>query len=174
MTHKIHAGRRSSKSDEDRSHGGRVFAVLPVGHARWHGDFLERSVVLVVEQEVLGLVVGDVDIGVAVAVEIGGGDAHGAALELGDAGLLADIGERAVAVVVKQHVGLRLVIERAGIIVRSVIGAVIGIELHVAADEEIHAAIAVVIEPRRADRPARTFIPAFAVTSSNVPSPLLR
>ena len=66
-----------------------------------------------------------------------------------------DIREGAVAVVVEQHIGAAGVIERTGIVVGGVIGAVLGIELHVAADEEIHAAVAVVIQPGGADRPAR-------------------
>ena len=36
---------------------------------------------LVVQQKVLGLVVGDIDIGITVEIEIGGRDAHGAALQ---------------------------------------------------------------------------------------------
>ena len=63
-----------------RAHGGSALAVLPVGDAEISGDFFERAVVLVVEEEVLGLVVGDVDVGIAVAVKVGRGHAHGAAL----------------------------------------------------------------------------------------------
>ncbi len=140
---------------EDRPHGGSGFAVLSVSHARLHGDFLKRSVAVVMEQEVLGLIVGHVDIGIAIAIEIARGHTHGAANVFGDAGLFADICEGAVAVVVEQHVGAAGIIERAGIVVGSIVGAVLRIELHVASDEEIHAAVVIVIQPGGADRPAR-------------------
>ena len=51
-------------------------------------------------------------------------------------------------------VGLAFVVERAGIVVGGVVGAILGIELHVAADKEIDASILVVVEPGGADGPA--------------------
>ena len=64
------------------------------------------------------------------------------------------IGKGSVAVVVKELVGLAFVIQRPRIIVRRIKGAIFGIELHIAADEQIDAAILVVVEPRGTDRPA--------------------
>ena len=68
-----------------RAHGRSVLAVLSVGDAEIGGDFFEGAVVLVVEEEVFGLVVGDVDVGIAVAVEVGSRHAHGAAFVGADA-----------------------------------------------------------------------------------------
>ena len=143
-----------SKSDEHRAHGRRVLAALAVGDAGGDRDLLERAVVLIVEEEILGLVVGDVDVRVAVEVEIGGGDAHGAALELREARLRAHVGESAVAIVVEQEIGFRRVIQGAGIVVGGVVSPVCRVEFHVTADEEVHAAVAIVVQPGRTDRPA--------------------
>ncbi len=155
---------------EDRPHGGRRFAILPERGVGVGGDFLEGAVALVVEQEILGLVVGHVDIGIAVAVEIGGGHAHGAARKCRDAGLLADIDERSVTGVVIQEVRVARVIERPGVVVGGVVGAVLRVELDVAADKEVDAAVAVVVQPRGVECPAFHVQPGLSVTSSNVPS----
>ena len=69
---------------EHRAHGRGVLAALPVCRPGGNGDLLECSIVLVMEEEILGLVVGHVDIREAVAIEISRGDPHGSALEPGD------------------------------------------------------------------------------------------
>ena len=109
---------------------------------------------LVVKEEVLGLIVGDVNVGIAVAVEVSSRGAHGAALEGADAGFVGHVREGAVAVVVIETVGVGFVIERAGIVVGWIEIAVLGIELHIAADEQIDATVFVVVEPGGANRPA--------------------
>ena len=53
-----------------------------------------------------------------------------------------------------QNVGLTFVVERSGIVIPGIEIAILGIELHVPADEQIDASVAVVIEPGRTDRPA--------------------
>ena len=58
------------------------------------------------EQEVFGLVVGDVDVGLAVAVKIRSGHAHGAALVSADARIVRYVGKSAVAIVVVEPVGV--------------------------------------------------------------------
>ena len=66
----------------------------------------ERAVVVVAEQQVVGGVAGDVDIGPAIAVEISSDRGEAIArLHRGDAGFFADIGEGAVAVVVIEKAG---------------------------------------------------------------------
>ena len=47
-------------------------------------DLPEGPFALVVQQEVLALVIGDVDVRISVAIEIRGSDAHGPALEFRD------------------------------------------------------------------------------------------
>ena len=71
-----------------------------------------------------------------------------------DAGLFAGIGERSIAVVVIQAVGVRGVVERPGVIVGSVEIAILGIEFYVSSDEQIDAAVAIVVKPRGAYGPA--------------------
>ena len=88
--------------EEHRTHGAGGFAVLSERRAGIERHLFERSVMAVVKEKVLGLVVGHVDIGIAVAVEIGGRHAHGAPFVFGDPGLLADVDEPAVTVIVEQ------------------------------------------------------------------------
>src|SRR5208283_4179433 len=144
-----------------RTHGGSVLAILSVGDTLFGSDFLKRAVVLIVEEEVLGLIVGNVNVGITIAVVIRGRDAHGAAFVGADSGLVGHVGEGSVAVVVIKAVGLGGVVERAGIVVGGIVVAILGIELHVAADEEIGTTVTVVIEPSGADRPAVNIDPSF-------------
>src|ERR1039458_8026865 len=118
------------------------------------GDFLERAVVLVVEEKILRLVVSNVDVGIAVAIVVGCGHAHGAALVGADPRFVRHVRECSVAIVVVEAVRVGGVVERAGIVVGGVEGAVLGIELHVAPDEQVNAAIAIVIQPGGADGPS--------------------
>ena len=56
-------------------------------------------------------------------------------------------------VVVEKEIRIGLVIQRTGIVVGGIKGAIGGIELHVASDEEIQAAVAIVVQPGGADGP---------------------
>jgi hypothetical protein len=58
---------------------------------------------------------------------------------------------------VVEAVRLGGIVEGTGIVVGGVEVAILGIELHVAADEQIDAAVAIVVQPGRADRPAVDF-----------------
>ena len=58
------------------AHASLVFAGLVAGGARGLGDVLEGPVTPIEEQEVGALVVGDVEVDLAVAVQVGGDDAH--------------------------------------------------------------------------------------------------
>src|SRR5208282_1801793 len=136
------------------AHGRRHFAVLSVRYAQVAGNFFEGAVVLIAKQEIFGSVVGNINVGPAVAVKISGDDAHGAALVGAYARRIGHIRERAVAIVVIEAVGGGRVIERSGIVIGSVVGAILGIEFHVTADEKIDAAVAIVVQPRRTDRPS--------------------
>ena len=109
---------------------------------------------LVVEEKVLRAIVGNVDVVPAVIVEIRRRHAHRAPHIGADPRLVAHIGKRSVAVVVIELVRLALVVQRPRIIVRRVICAILGIELDVAADKQINAAVLVVIEPSGTDGPA--------------------
>ena len=87
------------------AHAGLRLAVGAVAPAGFDGDVLERAVVLVLIERAGGGIVGHVDIGPAVVVEVG--DEHAQAVGAGglqNAGFLGDIGERAVAVVVEENI----------------------------------------------------------------------
>ena len=110
-----------------------------------------------------GRIVGDVDIRPAVVVEVGNRHAQAVgAVRLQDAGLLADIREGAVAVVVKQDVLAALqsrrtarhhdAFEQARAGLRQRRG--LRIEIDVVGDEQVQMAVPVVIHERAAGVPA--------------------
>ena len=78
------------------AHAPLDLAGLVRGGAGRSADVLERAVPLVQEQEVGAAVVGDVEVGPAVAVEVGGDDAEPPAVAAEDAGRLGRVLERAV------------------------------------------------------------------------------
>ena len=80
------------------------FAVAVEAHAGAVGDVDERAVPVVAVEKVPHHVVRDVDVGVAVAIEVAERHAEALAGGIGDARRLRDVGERAVAVVAKQPV----------------------------------------------------------------------
>ncbi len=121
--------------EEHGAHGRSGFAILAERSAGFRRDLLEGAVSLVVKQEVFGLIVGDVDIGVAIAIVVARGDAHGAALECRNAGFLADVDEGALARIVKQQVAVGSVVERPRVVIGRVVSTVSRVELHIAADE---------------------------------------
>jgi hypothetical protein len=91
--------------------------------------------VLVVEEKILCLVVGHVDVGIAVAVKVRRGHAHGPAFVSADSGLIRHVGERSIAIVVVETIGIGSVIKRAGIVIGRVVIAVLRIELHIPSHE---------------------------------------
>ena len=118
-----------------RPHRRGRLAILSIGNTGVAGDLFKCPVMLVMEEKVLRAVVGDVDVGPAIAVEVSRSHAHGAADGCANAGLLGHIGEGAVAVVVEQLVRLALIVERAGVVIGGIIVVVVRIELHIAADK---------------------------------------
>src|SRR5262245_51672955 len=88
------------------SHAAVGNAVFIASNALEHADFFELEVAAIDVQEIVHRVVGDVDVGPAVAVEIGDDDAQPLArvfaslgAHLPQVGLLAHVGESAVAVI---------------------------------------------------------------------------
>ena len=106
------------------------------------------------KEKIFRAVIGNVNVIPSVVVEVRRGHAHGAAHVSADARLLGHVRKGSVTVVVIELVGFALIIERPRVVVRRVKGAILGIELHVAAYEKIDASILVVIEPGGTDRPA--------------------
>ena len=101
------------------AHPGQRLARLGVGDPGHEADLLERAVLQVVEQEVGLRVVGDEQVHVAVAVEVGEADAHALADQLADPALDRDVRERAVAVVVVERVRQALVVVRVAVVVHA-------------------------------------------------------
>src|SRR5215469_13586625 len=130
------------------------FAVLAECRACLVADLFKCAVMLVVEEKILRPVVGDIDVVPAVVVKVGSRHAHFAPNERGNAGLLAHVRKRRVAVVVKELAGLALVVQRAWVVIGGVVIPVLGIELEISANEQIHAAVPVVIQPGGTDGPA--------------------
>ncbi len=113
-----------------KSSGGDGVAAQGTGHPGRRGDVDESPVAAIAVEAVGGVVVRHVEVGEAVAVEVGPGDALGHAA-VGDAGRRGDVDEGPVALVAKQLAGEGIV----------VVGFV--------ADVEVEVAVVVVVCPRR-------------------------
>ena len=119
----------------------------------------ERPVAAVDPELVRPAVVRHVEIEPAVAVVVAGHDAEPRAVRPGNPRALGDIDEMAAAIVTKQTVGHRPVRARAAIVAGAdriaalPVGA--GCEVHVAGDEEIEIAVAVVVEEGGTGAPQR-------------------
>ena len=132
--------------------------------AVFDGDVLEGAVVLVEVERGGSGIVGDVNVGPAVVIEIGGGDAEAVGADgVPHAGFLADVGERAVAVVVIEEIfsageaGRSAGYDDAFVGAGTFFGERSGfqVEVDVVGDEEIEMAVFVVVDPGAAGVPAR-------------------
>ena len=151
------------------AHAGLLAAILAERDAAQHAFLAERAVVVVHEQQAGRRIAGDVDVGPSVFVEIGGDDGHAVARRRGgDAGLFADVRERAVAVVAIQRMPAVRKAARAAehrnplpvaVAVRARHRRVLEREPDVVRDEQIEVAVAVVVEEAAAGAPARLRVP---------------
>ena len=106
-------------------------------------------------------IVGDIQVGPAVVVVIAPDHAQ-AVVFVGvvDAGFLGNFFKRAIAAIVKQQVGFaqhapraalhRDSLEAAVLLIFAEVGQFVHVEMHVAGDEQVHMAVAVVVAPGRA------------------------
>ena len=146
------------------AHAALLGSVLAHGDAHRKRDVLERAVFLILIQEIRRRIVGHVQIGPPVGVVVEPRDAEPEVrARIGDARLRADLGEAAVAVVVKQQVGLALQAARTALdgnaailagLVLAEFRQMIEIDLHVAADEEIEISVVIVVGEAAPGRPA--------------------
>ena len=166
-------------------HTGLGSAVGGVGYAGFDGDVFEGAVFLVLVEGGGGGVVGNVDVGPAVTIEVGHSDGEGVGADgVEDAGFRTDVGEGTVAVVAVEDVFAALQARRAAGDLDAFVGAAGGlgergrldVEVDVVGDEEVEVAVAVVVEEGAAGVPSGSdwVRPALAVTSVKVPLPLLR
>ena len=139
------------------------FAFRRERGAGFNRDVFEGAVLLILIERGGGGIVGDVDVGPAVVIEIGRGDTQTiGAWRFPDAGFLADVGERAVAIVVVQDVLAAAQAGRSAGDQQALVGAGAGfgrrgglqIEIDIVGDEEIEMAVAIVIHKSAAGVPA--------------------
>src|SRR5258708_18432928 len=90
---------------KDSAHAGKRLAIGGERGAGFESALRERSIAVVVEEELLHAVVGDENVREAVVVIIGEGHAQSAALLGSDAGFLANVFEGAVATIAIKKVG---------------------------------------------------------------------
>src|SRR4051794_14898096 len=146
------------------AHAGLLLAVFAEGDAAHHSFFAEGAIVIVHEEEARRGIAGDVNVGPAVLVKVGGDNGHAVAAALGsDSGGGADIGEGAVSIVAIKGMDAAREPARAAldgnslpgaIHVRTGLGDAIHVELQIIGDEEIEVAVAVVVDPSAAGAPA--------------------
>ena len=145
-------------------HAGLRVSPIVVRGAAFERDVVERAIVVVAVQDRGGRIRCDVDVGPVVAGEIRGCRSHRvAARDTRDARRLGPILERAVAAIAEEQVGVgrqpfRATVHRQAFpqAVRTLAGLGRGIEVEpqVVGDEEIEAAVAVVVDKRAAGAPA--------------------
>ena len=129
--------------------------------------FEDAGATLVDPQLVRVAVVGDVQIGPAVAVEVGRQDAESSRRTSAPMpGARGDVGEGSVAIVVQQPVGHRVVDDGIAVVARGAGGKAPALhvrpEVDVVGDEQIEPAVPVVVEEGRARAPARIVGARFA------------
>ena len=149
---------------DGHAHAGLGLAVGRVGDAGFDGDVFEGAVLLVLVEGGGGGVVGDVDVGPAVVVEVGDADTEAIGADgVEDAGFFADVGKGAISVVVVEDVFAALEAGRSAGDLDAFVGTAGGggigrgldVEVDVVGDEEIEVAVAVVVEEGAAGVPAR-------------------
>ena len=142
------------------AHAGLLHPVLAQRDAALERFFAERAVVLVAKEPARRRIAGDVDVGPAVVVVVRGHGGHRVRARGGrDARLPADVGERAVAVVVKElhrsgRQPARPAVHRhalpAAVRVLAGFRQLLERRVQVRRDEEIETAVAIVVDPRAA------------------------
>ena len=154
------------------AHRALLQAVTAQCRAAEHGDVFKGSVVFVVVEIIRAGVVGDVQIRPAVIVVVSPNHAQAVAmLGIADARLFGNVFELAVAQVVKQEVGLALhapgaalhqdSLEAAILLVAAKDRQVVHVEVHVARDEQVNLAVAIVVGPGRAGAESADGDPGF-------------
>src|SRR5439155_8595542 len=145
------------------AHAGLWLAVGAESAAGLDGDVGEGAVLFVLIKRASGGIVGHVNVGPAVIIEIGGEHAEAkSAIGFQDAGFFADVGERAVTVIVIENVFSAVETRRAASNHNAFVEARAGfgngrglqVEIDVVGDEEIEAAVAIVVDESAAGVPA--------------------
>src|SRR5262249_32995509 len=142
------------------AHAAHRLALPGRGGAAEHAAGLELEATQVAVVVIWHLVVADEDVDLAVAVEVEEQDAESLVLGF-EAGLLADVGESAVAVVAEQHARVAAELARsarvADVRLARLVAAprvILDVEMDVAADEQVGQAVAVEVAEGAASTPA--------------------
>ena len=133
-----------------KPHAGLLGAILAEGDAALQAFFGERAVVAIAEVKAGGGIAGHVDVRPAVVIKIGCGHGESIGAARVDTGSFADVGEAAVAVVVKQPAAARGKSARAADHGDSFPIAAGGhfrawVEVDVGAEEKIQMAVAIIV-----------------------------
>src|SRR5271157_1045947 len=146
------------------AHAGLRLAIGAEGATSFDGDILELAVLFVLIERAGSRIVGHVNVGPAVVVEIGGEHAQAeGAFRAKNPGSLGNVGERAVAVVVVEDVLPTLETRRSTRDHRALVqawarfrhGSRCQIEVNIVGDEKIQAAVAVIVNKGAAGVPSR-------------------
>src|SRR5260221_6214575 len=134
------------------AHAGARQAAITVSNAGNRGDLIEFSLATIDEKKISNRVVAYPQVDQSVVVDIGRDHAPYLAKVTGDARLLADVGERAIAIVVEQPAGHGRINFGDAIVMAAVIMDSAGFveflaEIHEAPYEKIKAAVIVVVKP---------------------------
>ena len=140
-------------------------AVGAEPHLGGQPDLFPLALAAVGEEEVLDGVVGDEQVDEAVVVDVGGHHAQRLAHGAGDVGAGGDVGEGAVAVVVEDRARRgpehpRDAVEALAELVVAAEHVVLQVELDKRAEEQVEAAVVVVVEPHGAGGPVRRLVQA--------------
>src|SRR5882762_3350319 len=140
------------------AHAGSRPAAITVSNAGSRGDLIEFSLATIDEEKIGHRVVAYPQVDQSVVVDVGRDHAPYLAEVTGDAGRLADLGERAITVVVEQPAGhgrinLGNTIVMAAVIVDSAGFVEFLAEVHEAPYEQVKAAIIVVVKPHGTGSP---------------------
>src|SRR5579871_5157601 len=133
------------------AHSSARHAILAERYAGGHSLFRECAVAIVPIQLIGLRIVGDENVGPTVAVEVENGYAESLAGGVADAGFVGDVFEFASAEIVKQTrlvalVGFRRAVGFHHAVERALEIAFLG-PLHVVGNEQVHFAVAIVVQP---------------------------
>ena len=157
----IHKYRRPtaiSVVTEVSAHAGKGVAVLVVGQSGEQGDLRERAIAVIAEELLRDGVISDKNVRPAVTVKIVDCDPQTFSRRARNTALLRYIRESPVAVIVKHEMSDRL--KLIGMAIRAIAGTVfpaenvqIEIPLHIASNDQIKPAVAVIIDEAGAGAP---------------------
>ncbi len=141
---------------KNHAHAGHQLAISGKSRAGVETSLAERSIAVVVKQEVIHDIVGDENISETVAVVVGKRHTQSVTFERGNSGLDAHILKRAVTAIVIEDVadGGKLTRRAIALNVATAGLAALEVPVQIANDEQVELAVVIVVEKSRRLRPA--------------------